>query len=83
MKPLKILFHGRLAETIGHQLEIDAPMGCSIAELRERLIAEHPDAERPLRSRRALTFVGDALVDDGYVLKAADSIEFLPPVSGG
>ncbi len=80
---MKVLFYGRLAETIGPELEIDAPAGCSVAELRDRLIAEHPQAEQPLRARRALACVGDALVRDSYVLKSADSVEFLPPVSGG
>ena len=80
---MKVLFYGRLAETIGRDLEIDAPPGCSVAELRDRLIAEHPEAEQPLRSRRALACVGDALVRDTYLLKAGDRIEFLPPVSGG
>lgn len=80
---MKVLFYGRLAETIGPELEIDAPAGCSVAELRDRLIAEHPQAEQPLRAKRALACVGDALVRDSYVLKSADSVEFLPPVSGG
>jgi molybdopterin converting factor small subunit len=80
---MKVLFYGRLAETIGPELEIEAPPGCSIAELRDRLIAEHPEAEHPLRSRRALALVGDALVNETYVLGAADRVEFLPPVSGG
>ena len=80
---LKVLFYGRLAEAIGSELEIDAPPGCSVAELRERLIAERPRAEQPLRARRALTCVGDSVVRDTYVLQAADRIEFLPPVSGG
>lgn len=80
---MKVLFYGRLAEAIGPELEIDAPPGCSVAELRDRLVAEHPQAEQPLRSRKALACVGDALVRDSYVLKAADRVEFLPPVSGG
>ena len=80
---MKVLFYGRLAETIGPELEIDAPAGCSVAELRDRLIAEHPQAEQPLRAKRALACVGGALVRDSYVLKSADSVEFLPPVSGG
>ena len=80
---MKVLFHGRLADTIGPELEIEAPPGCSIAELRDRLIAAHPDAEQPLRSRRALAFVGDALVGDTHVVNISDTVEFLPPVSGG
>ena len=80
---MKVLFYGRLAEAIGPELEIDAPGGCSVAQLRDRLIAEHPQAEQPLSSRRALACVGDSLVHDTYVLGADDRVEFLPPVSGG
>jgi molybdopterin converting factor small subunit len=80
---VRVLFYGRLAEALGPELEIDAPAGCSVAELREKLIAEYPQAEQPLHSCRARACVGDALVRDTYVLKAADSVEFLPPVSGG
>ena len=80
---MKVLFHGRLAEAIGSELELESEAGCSVAELRERLIVEHPQAEQPLRSRRALACVGHTLVRDSYVLQPADTIEFLPPVSGG
>jgi molybdopterin converting factor small subunit len=80
---VKVAFYGRLAEAVGSELEIQAPPGCSIAELRTRLIAEHPQAEEALREKRARACVGDALVHDSYVLSAADRVEFLPPVSGG
>ena len=78
-----VFFYGRLADTIGRELEVDAAPGCSVGELRETIIAEHPDAERSLRSERARACVGDVLVRDAYVLQVADRIEFLPPVSGG
>jgi molybdopterin converting factor small subunit len=80
---LKVLLYGRLAEAIGPDLEIEASPGCSVAELRDRLIAQYPRAEQPLRSRRALACIGDVIVPDTYVLKAGDRVEFLPPVSGG
>jgi molybdopterin converting factor small subunit len=80
---VKVAFYGCLAEAVGPELEIQAPPGCSIAELRNRLIAEHPQAEEALRDKRARACVGDALVHDSYVLRAADRVEFLPPVSGG
>ena len=80
---MKVLFYGRLAELIGPELEVDAPPGCSVSELRDRLVAEHPEAESPLRSKRARACVGDSVVRDDHILDAADRIEFLPPVSGG
>jgi molybdopterin converting factor small subunit len=80
---VRVLFYGRLAETIGAELQIDEVSGCSIEVLRERLIVENPGAEQPLRSKRARACVGDSIVHDDYVLKASDTVEFMPPVSGG
>ena len=80
---MKVLFHGRLAEAIGPEMNMQALSGCSVAELRDRLAAEHPEAGDILRSRRAMTCVGDKLVRDDHRLTAGDTVEFLPPVSGG
>ena len=80
---MKVLFYGRLAEAIGPELEVEGAADCSVAELLDRLILEHPEAAQSLRSKRILACVGDALVRDTYVLKSSDRVEFLPPVSGG
>lgn len=80
---MKVLFYGRLAEAIGAELEIRAVPGCSVAELRDQLAAAHPEIDDVIRSRRALTCVGDRMVHDDYRLADGDMLEFLPPVSGG
>jgi len=80
---LRILFYGRLGEAIGSELEFGAAPGCSVAELRDLLAAERPAIAEALRSKRARTCVGDTLVPDDYRLAAGDTVEFLPPVSGG
>lgn len=80
---MKVLFYGRLAEAIGEELEVAASAGCSVAQLRDRLAADYPQAGEALRSRRALTCIGDRLVHDDHQLAAGDTVEFLPPVSGG
>jgi molybdopterin converting factor small subunit len=80
---VKVLLYGRLAEAIGPELEIGATPGCSVASVRDSLIASHPEIESVLRTRRALTFIGDRLVRDDYLLADGDTLEFLPPVSGG
>lgn len=80
---MKVLFHGRLAEAIGPELDIAAAPGCSVADLRERVVAQYPGVEDVLRSRRARTCIGDAFVGDDRLLEAGDTLEFLPPVSGG
>lgn len=80
---MKILFYGRLADAIGPELEVPAPPWSSVGDLRNSLIAAHPEIGGVLRSRRALTCVGDRLVHDDYRLTDTDTLEFLPPVSGG
>ena len=80
---MKVLFYGRLAEMIASELEVNSPAGCSVSQLRQRLAAEYPLAEQTLQSKRARTCVGDRLVNDDHVLSALDTVEFLPPVSGG
>lgn len=80
---MKVFFFGRLADAIGRELEVEMPVGSSIGQLRERLIADHPDAEQPLRSIRSRACVDDVLVPETFLLAVADRVEFLPPVSGG
>jgi molybdopterin converting factor small subunit len=79
----KIAFYGRLADTLGPELEFAIPSGCSIAELRQQLSAEHPEAAEALASRRTRACVAGSLVRDDYAITRNDRIEFLPPVSGG
>ena len=80
---MRVLFYGRLADTFGSQVEVDAPDGCTVAQLRERLIAELPGAEPGLRNERTRALVAGTLVFDDHRLRSAETIEFLPPVSGG
>ena len=78
---MKVLFYGRLADTIGRDIEIEASGACSVAELRRRVAARHPDAADALGRSRAV--VASAMVGDEHVIAPADQVEFLPPVSGG
>lgn len=80
---MRVLFYGRLAEAIAPELEVDAPPGCSVGQLRDRLAAAHPSAEQTLRSRRARACVGAVMVHDDHVVGPTETVEFLPPVSGG
>lgn len=78
---MKVLFYGRLADAIGPDIEIEAGGACSVAELRRRVAASHPDAADALGRSRAV--IASAMVGDEHVIAAADQVEFLPPVSGG
>lgn len=80
---MKVLLYGRLAEAIGPELDVGAGAGCSVAELRDRIAEEHPEAGAVLGSIRARPCVGERLVGDDYRLASGETLEFLPPVSGG
>ncbi len=80
---MKVRFYGRLAEAIGPELEVEYAPGCSVADLRDKLASEHPSMGDVLRGKRAMTCVGDRLVRDGHLLAPGETLEFLPPVSGG
>jgi molybdopterin converting factor small subunit len=78
---LRIRLYGRLGETIGQETEVDAPGGCTVADLRRRLAAGHPGAADVLHRSRAC--LAGTMIGDDRQLTAGDEIEFLPPVSGG
>lgn len=80
---MRLLFYGRLADAIGPELELEAPVGSSVAELRDRLATDYPHAEDVLRGKRTRACVGDTLVPDDYRLASGETLEFLPPLSGG
>ena len=81
---LKLVFYGRLADRLGHEILISAPPeGCSIAELRDIIAQEHPHAATDICDASVKACVGDMFVQDSFRVSKADSVEFFPPVSGG
>ena len=77
--------YGRLAQLIGAEevrLDLPAP-SCSIAEVRAAIIACYPETEEQMRSGQVRACVDDVIVGEEYVVGAAQTVEFLPPVSGG
>lgn len=63
------------------QLQLDLPPGTPVAQLRDRLIAEHPQLER----WRSVTRFGVNLefVPPDTPLQEGDEVVLIPPVSGG
>lgn len=78
---MRIRLYGRLGDAIGAETELNAPDGCTVAEVRQLLADGHPAAADALRRSRACK--GSRLVDDDQTLSSGDTVEFLPPVSGG
>ena len=75
---MRIRLYGRLADAFGSELDL---AGGSVGAIRTRLASDYPGAADVLARSRVI--VGAAIVGDDHALVEADSLEFLPPVSGG
>ena len=78
---MRIRLYGRLADAIDRHVDVDAPEGSTVGEIRERLAAGHPRAAEVLQRSRAC--LAGTIIGDDRALAAGDEVEFLPPVSGG
>jgi sulfur-carrier protein len=80
---LKIRFYGRLGDRLGQEVEVDLPPGAeTVVELRELLAGMFPHASSDLR-QRSRACVADAFVLDDHRLGGTETVEFMPPLSGG
>lgn len=80
---MRISFFGRLREALGGEIEVPVEEGETVAGLRLRLAAIHPEAARDLLAPRSRACVADAIVGEDLPLSGTDRVEFLPPLSGG
>lgn len=71
---MRILFFGRLADSFGRTVEVDATAGATIAELRVLLALNDPAVR---------ACVGETIVPEDFVPQPGHEVEFFPPVSGG
>lgn len=77
---MRILFFGRLAETIGREIEFDLPAGgCTVAELRNRLAESWPQLVQP--SVRAC--IDREMAPESAHVAPDREVAFVPPLSGG
>ena len=79
---MKILFYGKLADTLGRDMEL-AVDRCSVGELRTMIAQASPAAAHAMEAGRVRACVADSIVADDHLLAPSDEVEFFPPVSGG
>lgn len=80
---MRILFFGKLRDLLGESLEVAAWPGDTVAQLRGRLADLHPEGADALLCATNRACVGDSIVAEDFVPSGDESVEFLPPVSGG
>lgn len=79
---MKVHFYGRLADAFGPEIDFPIDESCSVDAVRRRLATIYPDAAQ-LLGTRVRACVRDTMVAGDHVVNPGDSVEFLPPVSGG
>jgi molybdopterin converting factor small subunit len=80
---MKILFFGKLRDTLGDQVELRPETGETVAGLRQRLAALHSGAADAILDRGVRACIGDEIVGETALVDEAHEVEFFPPLSGG
>jgi len=80
---VKILMFGSLGEQIGREIfeELSAD-GCTIGELRQRLVAKDP-SRQGLLDPAIRASVDQILVKEDFVVRPGHELAFFPMLSGG
>ena len=79
-----ILFFAQLREQLnsaGVSIDLQAP--CSVAELIQRLLDEHPQWQAVFANSQVLAAINQTLVDTKALVSPGDEVAFFPPVTGG
>ena len=82
MNRFNVLLFARLKELAGaSNVEIDLPLGATVAELRRRLAEDYPELASLLP--HCLFAVNDAYAGESVELNGDAVVACIPPVSGG
>ena len=77
---MKILFFGRLGETIGRELDYRLPPeGCTVAELRAELAKTHAG----LAAESVRACIDHEIAPETALVLPGHEVAFIPPLSGG
>lgn len=80
---MRILFFGKLRDSLGDERVLAPVAGETVAGLRARLAGLFPPAADDLLGPGVRACVADAIVGEEFSLAGHDEVEFLPPLSGG
>jgi molybdopterin synthase sulfur carrier subunit len=77
---MKILFFGRLGETIGREVDFDLPDGgLTVAELRAALASTYGG----LAAAGVRACIDQQIVSEDALVLPSHEVAFIPPLSGG
>ena len=78
-----VRFYGKLGHRLGAEIAVTPPVGTdTVAGVRDLLVDMFPAAADDLR-RGVRACVDDVIVGESHRLAGSETVEFLPPLSGG
>ncbi|WP_372810026.1 MoaD/ThiS family protein [Litorivivens sp.] len=81
---IKVLFFAKLRESLGcGSLEWPVQEPLSLKDLRDQIIARHPEWEPDLCAQNVIAAVNQAVAAPHEVVQPGDEVAFYPPVTGG
>lgn len=81
---IRVRYFASLREALGAQEEVDAPVGITLGELRDRLIARGgAHAERLARGLALRCALNQVMADEATPVPEGAEVAFFPPVTGG
>jgi len=81
---IQLRYFASLREALGTSEAIEVQAGCSVAQLRDELIARgEPHASALARTRALRTALNQTLCDESIELCDGAELAFFPPVTGG
>ncbi|MFT5593812.1 MAG: molybdopterin synthase sulfur carrier subunit [Oceanicoccus sp.] len=81
---IKILFFAQLRELLKtSELKLDIVAPCSVSQVKQKIIALHPQWESFISGSALMASVNQELVSDDHMVQAFDEVAFFPPVTGG
>ena len=82
--PVQIRFFASLREALGAHEQLQVPLGATLGEVRDRLIACSPQhAEALARTRTLRGAINQVMCDEASVVPEGAEVAFFPPVTGG
>ena len=78
---MKVIFFGKLADSIAPRLDFDVAQPCTAAQLRAELDRAFPGGG--MADQRVRACVAGVIVGDDVLLSPGGTVEILAPVSGG
>ncbi|MEX2245254.1 MAG: MoaD/ThiS family protein [Dehalococcoidia bacterium] len=82
MPEISVRLYAGLQGVVGaRELMLSLPAGATIAQLRDRLVADHPMLEAFLPALACA--VAEEMVPPEHILADGDVVEVIPPIAGG